>query len=184
KKGSYGLECLDASSHRVILLNDALPQEEKDPGSFTSACYINNISFEKALADIGASVSVMPLSTYLNLGLGELVHTKWTVKLEDRTVEHAKGIAKNVLVGIDPLYGDYIELINLNEPLEFRRNQVDALEPTIEEGKVVDKPMFDEVKTRNDGNMINRINRYPSYCDYDRITHIDYVTANNFQNCK
>ncbi|GJY22622.1 hypothetical protein Tco_0396280 [Tanacetum coccineum] len=35
---------------------------------------------------------------------------------------------------LDPLYGDYIELNNLNEPLELRRNQVDGLEPTIKEG--------------------------------------------------
>ncbi|GKA52300.1 putative reverse transcriptase domain-containing protein [Tanacetum coccineum] len=42
----------------------------------------------------------MPLLTYLNLGLGELAHTKLTVKLADRTVKYPKGIAKNVLVGI------------------------------------------------------------------------------------
>ncbi|GJW70500.1 reverse transcriptase domain-containing protein [Tanacetum coccineum] len=48
-----------------------------------------------------ASVSVMPLSTHLNLGLGELVHTKLTVDLADRTVKYSKGIAENVLVGID-----------------------------------------------------------------------------------
>ncbi|GJY01021.1 putative reverse transcriptase domain-containing protein [Tanacetum coccineum] len=47
-----------------------------------------------------ASVSVMPLSAYLNLGLGELAHTKLTVELVDRTVKYPKGIAKNVLVGI------------------------------------------------------------------------------------
>ncbi|GJW76402.1 putative reverse transcriptase domain-containing protein [Tanacetum coccineum] len=42
----------------------------------------------------------MPLSTYLNLGLGELAHTRLTVELADRTVKYPKGIAKNVLVGI------------------------------------------------------------------------------------
>ncbi|GJZ06671.1 putative reverse transcriptase domain-containing protein [Tanacetum coccineum] len=42
----------------------------------------------------------MPLSTYLNLGLGELAHTKLTVELADRTVKYPKGIAENVLVGI------------------------------------------------------------------------------------
>ncbi|GJV53922.1 homeodomain-like protein [Tanacetum coccineum] len=46
-----------------------------------------------------ASVGVMPLSTYLNLGLGELAHTKLTVELADRTMKYPKGIAKNVLVG-------------------------------------------------------------------------------------
>ncbi|GKC26007.1 reverse transcriptase domain-containing protein, partial [Tanacetum coccineum] len=47
-----------------------------------------------------ASVSVMPLSTYLNLGLGELAHTWLTVELADRTMKYPKGIASNVLVGI------------------------------------------------------------------------------------
>ncbi|GJW70501.1 putative reverse transcriptase domain-containing protein [Tanacetum coccineum] len=47
-----------------------------------------------------ASVSIMPLSTHLNLGLGELVHTKLTVELADRIVKYTKGIAENVLVGI------------------------------------------------------------------------------------
>nr|GFC13561.1 putative retrotransposon Gag domain, ribonuclease H-like domain protein [Tanacetum cinerariifolium] len=43
----------------------------------------------------------MPLSTYLNLGLGELAHTKLTVEIADRTVKYPKGNVKNVLVGID-----------------------------------------------------------------------------------
>ncbi|GKE87744.1 hypothetical protein Tco_1565219, partial [Tanacetum coccineum] len=34
---------------------------------------------------------------------------------------------------MDPLYGDYIELNDLNKPLERRRDQVDDLMPTIEE---------------------------------------------------
>ncbi|GKC69141.1 retrovirus-related pol polyprotein from transposon TNT 1-94, partial [Tanacetum coccineum] len=42
-----------------------------------------------------ASISVMPLLTYLNLGLGELAHTKLTVELADRTVKYPKRIAKN-----------------------------------------------------------------------------------------
>ncbi|GJT73349.1 hypothetical protein Tco_1032635 [Tanacetum coccineum] len=48
----------------------------------------------------GANVSVMHLLTYLNLGLGELAHTKLTVELADRTVKYPKGIAENVLVRI------------------------------------------------------------------------------------
>ncbi|GJZ29625.1 putative reverse transcriptase domain-containing protein [Tanacetum coccineum] len=42
----------------------------------------------------------MPLLAYLNLGLGELAHTRLTVELADRTVKYPKGIAKNVLDGI------------------------------------------------------------------------------------
>ncbi|GKF07659.1 hypothetical protein Tco_0041883, partial [Tanacetum coccineum] len=74
--------------------------EEKDLGSFTLPSFINNVYFDNSLVDLGASVSAMPLSTYLNLGLGELAHTKLTVELADRTVKYPKGIAENVLVGI------------------------------------------------------------------------------------
>ncbi|GJU37239.1 hypothetical protein Tco_1185593 [Tanacetum coccineum] len=77
-----------------------LPQKEKDPGSFTLPCFIHNVCFDKALVDLGASVSVMPFSTYTNLGLGDLAHTRLTIKLADRTIKHPRGIAKNVLVRI------------------------------------------------------------------------------------
>ncbi|GJX93142.1 hypothetical protein Tco_0347728 [Tanacetum coccineum] len=54
----------------------------------------------------------------------------------------------------DPVYGDYIESNDLNKPLELRRNQVEDLGPTIEEGEVNNEPMEDIIKTRNDDNEI------------------------------
>ncbi|GKE71545.1 zinc finger, CCHC-type containing protein [Tanacetum coccineum] len=86
--------------HDSAILEDSLPPKEKDPGSFTIPCYINNNCFEKALADLGASVSVMPYSIFTNLGLGELAPTKLIVELVDRSIKCPKGIAENVLVGI------------------------------------------------------------------------------------
>ncbi|GJU71901.1 hypothetical protein Tco_1263306 [Tanacetum coccineum] len=100
KKGSYGPQFSKAYSYEASHIDKSIPRKEKDPGSFTLPCYINNVCFDNALSDLGASVSVMPLSTYLNLGLGELAHTKLTVELADRTVKYPKGIAENVLVGI------------------------------------------------------------------------------------
>ncbi|GJR98421.1 zf-CCHC domain-containing protein [Tanacetum coccineum] len=125
--------------------------------------------------DLGASVSVMRYSTFTNLGLGELAPTKLIIVLADRTIKHPKGIAENVLVVLrermkldlearlmgealilnillDPVYRDYIELNDLNKPLEIRRNQVEDLGPTIEEGEVINEPIEDIVKTRNDSN--------------------------------
>ncbi|GJX48543.1 putative reverse transcriptase domain-containing protein [Tanacetum coccineum] len=77
-----------------------LPQKEKDPESFTLPCFIHNVCFDKALVDLGASVSVMPFSTYTNLGLGILSHTRLTIELADRTIKQPRGIAENVLVMI------------------------------------------------------------------------------------
>ncbi|GKD25576.1 putative reverse transcriptase domain-containing protein [Tanacetum coccineum] len=210
---------LDAYSYGATRIDDSIPRKEKDPGSFTLPCYINNVCFDNALTDLGASLSVMPLLTYLNLDLGELTHTKLRVELADRTVKHLKGIAKNVLVEIgkfvfpvdfiildmpedvkvplilgrsflstahakidvslDPLYGDYIELNYLNVPLELRRDQVDDLMPTIKKGEVVDKHMIEEVKARNDNQMVSKFFGYPNDYDEDEKIRIDY--AYNFK---
>ncbi|GKD11621.1 hypothetical protein Tco_1196028, partial [Tanacetum coccineum] len=43
----------------------------------------------------------------------------------------------------------YIKLNDLNVPLELRRDQVNDFIPTIEEGEVIDEPMIDIIKTRN-----------------------------------
>ncbi|GJT26288.1 reverse transcriptase domain-containing protein [Tanacetum coccineum] len=48
----------------------------------------------------GASVSVMPFSTYTNLSLGDLCYTRMTIESADRTIKQPKGIAANVLVRI------------------------------------------------------------------------------------
>ncbi|GJW05467.1 hypothetical protein Tco_1564323 [Tanacetum coccineum] len=68
-----------------------------------------------------------------------------------RTVKYSKGIAKNVLV-------------------ELRRDQVDDLMPTVEEGEVIE-----EVKTRNDARMVSKIFGYPSNYDQSEKIRIDYA---------
>ncbi|GJX39655.1 putative reverse transcriptase domain-containing protein [Tanacetum coccineum] len=262
KKGSYGPQFLEVYSE-ALYINKSIPRKEKDPGSFTLPCFINNVFFDNALANLGDNVSVMPLSTYLNLRLGELAHTKLTAELVDMTMKYPKGIAKNVLVGIgkfvfpvdfiildmpedikvplilgrpflstarakidvfkrkitlrageekiffksvksarsliktvymlslrermeldlearlmgetlvlnrslDPFFEDYTELNDLNVPLELRRDQVDDLMPTIEEGEVVE-----EFRARNDARMVRIFFGYPSDCDYDKKIRMD-----------
>ncbi|GKB85485.1 putative reverse transcriptase domain-containing protein [Tanacetum coccineum] len=77
-----------------------IKEKEKDPGSFTLPCFIHNVSFDKSLVDLGASVSVMLFSTYTNLGLEILPHTRLTSELADRTIKQPRGIAENMLVRI------------------------------------------------------------------------------------
>ncbi|GJU31647.1 reverse transcriptase domain-containing protein [Tanacetum coccineum] len=96
-----GEKDLEAHYTNAKPLGKTLPRKDKDPRSFTSPCLINNMCFNKPLADLGASVSVMPYSTYISLGLGDLIPTKLIVELADRTVKLPKGIVENMLVGID-----------------------------------------------------------------------------------
>ncbi|GJS04814.1 putative reverse transcriptase domain-containing protein [Tanacetum coccineum] len=100
-------------------INNAIPQKEKDLGSFTLPCFINNVFFDNALVDLGASVSVMPLLTYLNLELDELAHTRLMVELADRTVKYPKGIAENVLVGIGK-FNFLVDFVILNMPEDIK----------------------------------------------------------------
>ncbi|GJT44464.1 mitochondrial proton/calcium exchanger protein-like protein isoform X1 [Tanacetum coccineum] len=190
KEGNYGPKF--AKAYRASHINDTIPRNEKDLGSFTLPCYINNVCFDNALVDLKASVSVMPLLTYLNLGLGELAYTRLTMELADRTVKYPKGIAENVLVGIGkflfpvdfiildmpedikiPFLEDYIELKDLNKPFELRRNQGDDLMPTIKECEVIK-----EFRTR-DEDLDTEIDDYPSYCDSDKKIHIDFLEDMN-----
>ncbi|GKE12428.1 uncharacterized mitochondrial protein-like protein, partial [Tanacetum coccineum] len=69
---------------------------------------------------------------------------------------------------LDPFFEDYIELNDLNVPLELRRDQVDDLMPTIEEGEVVE-----EFRARNDARMVSKVFGYPSNCDHDKKIRID-----------
>ncbi|GJS88901.1 DNA/RNA polymerases superfamily protein [Tanacetum coccineum] len=89
------------NEHCSTIAKDPLPPKEKDLGSFTLPCTINNVCFDKALADLEASVSVMPYSTFINLGLEKLAPTKLIIELADKIMKRPKGIAVNVLVGID-----------------------------------------------------------------------------------
>ncbi|GJW76573.1 retrotransposon protein [Tanacetum coccineum] len=100
-KEAQDVKILDAYDH-------TLPQKEKDTRSFTLPCFIHNICFDKALVDLGASVSVMPFSTYSNFGLGILSQTRLTIELADQTIKQERGIAENVLVRI----GKFIFLID------------------------------------------------------------------------
>jgi len=54
----------------AILLNK-LPPKLKDPGSFSIPCIIENLKFDNVLCDLGTSISLMPLSIFRALGLGE-----------------------------------------------------------------------------------------------------------------
>ncbi|GKB77346.1 reverse transcriptase domain-containing protein [Tanacetum coccineum] len=61
---------------------------------------------------------------------------------------------------LDPFYGYYIKLNDLNDPLELRRNRVDDLEPTIDKGEVLDEPMIDIVKTRCDNEIVDGLDEF------------------------
>ncbi|XP_078179610.1 uncharacterized protein LOC144573733 [Carex rostrata] len=82
------------------VLQNKLPRKLKDPGSFSIPCVIGNTKFERALCDLGVSVSFMPLSVFEKLGLGELEPTRISLQLADRLVRYPKGMLRDVVVKV------------------------------------------------------------------------------------
>nr|GEV10776.1 reverse transcriptase domain-containing protein [Tanacetum cinerariifolium] len=54
----------------------------------------------KALADLGASINLMPLSVWKKLGLPDLIPTRMTLELANRAICTADGIARDVFVPV------------------------------------------------------------------------------------
>ncbi|XP_050875447.1 uncharacterized protein LOC127079083 [Lathyrus oleraceus] len=76
----------------------------KDPGSFSIPCVIGKFNIDKAMCDLGASVSLMPLSTCKKLNLGELRPTEMSLQLADHSVKFPIDMLENILVCIGKFY--------------------------------------------------------------------------------
>ncbi|GJS86280.1 hypothetical protein Tco_0752821 [Tanacetum coccineum] len=83
------------------LLQNHLPPKEQDPGTFILPCSIGKLDFKNALADLGASISVMPFSMYKLLGIGKLEPINMVIEMANNTKCTPKGIVENLLIKID-----------------------------------------------------------------------------------
>ncbi|GJV24740.1 hypothetical protein Tco_1377435 [Tanacetum coccineum] len=232
EEGNYELKF--AKAYGASHINDTIPQKEKDPGSFTLPCYINNVCFDNALVNLGSNVDrtvkylkgiaenvlvrigkftfhvdfiildmpediKVPLilrRTYFCLTARakiDVYKRKITLRVREEkivftSVKSASSLIKRVYIislreiieldlearlmgetlvlnrSLDPFLEDCIELNDLNEPFELRRNQGDDLIPTIDEGEVIE-----EFRTR-DEDLDTGIDDYPSY----EFTHINF----------
>ncbi|XP_050897326.1 uncharacterized protein LOC127104167 [Lathyrus oleraceus] len=75
--------------------------KKKDRGVMTIPCTIGDRSFNKALINLGASVSLMPLYIYKKLGIGVVQDTRVTLQFIDHLVKKPYGIVEGILVKID-----------------------------------------------------------------------------------
>nr|GEV94273.1 reverse transcriptase domain-containing protein [Tanacetum cinerariifolium] len=73
-----------------------LPEKLGDLGRFLIPCDFLKFNNCLALADLGASINLMPLSIWKNLRLPTLNDTKMVLELADRTISNPTGVAENV----------------------------------------------------------------------------------------
>ncbi|GJZ40288.1 reverse transcriptase domain-containing protein [Tanacetum coccineum] len=92
-----------------------LPKKLGDPGKFLIPCNFPEIVECLALADLGASINLMPLSIWRKLSLPELTPTQMILELADRSTTRPTGIAEDVFVRVgkfhfpaDFVFVDYV----------------------------------------------------------------------------
>ncbi|GKC90436.1 reverse transcriptase domain-containing protein [Tanacetum coccineum] len=89
--------------HFDISFADALLHMPKY-GKFLIPCDFPKLDECLALADLSASINLMPLSVWKQLSLPELTSTRMTLELADRSVAHPKGVAEDIFVKVGKFY--------------------------------------------------------------------------------
>nr|GFA88551.1 reverse transcriptase domain-containing protein [Tanacetum cinerariifolium] len=122
------------------------------PPGFTQPTHQNNN--QNPLADLGASINLMPLSIWKKLRLPTLNDTKMVLELADRTISKPTGVAENVFVKVGrPFLSTAHALIDVYEreiilrhdaqsltlkcgdtpSISYNNNKVDLIDATCEE---------------------------------------------------
>nr|GEX41497.1 reverse transcriptase domain-containing protein [Tanacetum cinerariifolium] len=88
---------LNENCSAVILKK--LPEKLGDPRIFLIPCGFNELKC-KAVADLGASINLIPLLVWKNLGLPELISTLRTLELANWAICTPAGLARDVFVSV------------------------------------------------------------------------------------
>ena len=82
------------------MLQSKIPTKVKDLRSFTIPCSIVTRYTGRTLCDLGASINLMPMSVFKQLGVGECRPTTITLQLADRSHAYPEGKIEDVLVNV------------------------------------------------------------------------------------
>nr|GEX18394.1 DNA-directed DNA polymerase [Tanacetum cinerariifolium] len=101
---------LNENCSAVILKK--LPEKLGDPGKFLIPCGFSKLKC-KALADLGTSINLMPLSVWKKLGLPELIFTRMTLELANQAICTPTGIARDVFFPVGKFtFPAYFVIVN------------------------------------------------------------------------
>nr|GEW91519.1 reverse transcriptase domain-containing protein [Tanacetum cinerariifolium] len=92
------------NEHCSVVILKRLPRKLRDPGKFLIPCQFPGMDEYLALADLDASINLMPLFMWEGLSLSELTPTCIILELADRLVSKPIGIAKDVSVKVGVFY--------------------------------------------------------------------------------
>nr|GEV97204.1 reverse transcriptase domain-containing protein [Tanacetum cinerariifolium] len=88
------------NEHYSVVLLKKLPEKLGDPGKFLIPCDFPGMAECLALADLDASINLMPFSVWKRLSLPDLTPTCMTLELADRSISSPVGVAEDVYVKV------------------------------------------------------------------------------------
>ncbi|GJT18548.1 reverse transcriptase domain-containing protein [Tanacetum coccineum] len=126
KKKLFDLAKTPVNENCSAVILKKLPEKLRDPGNFLIPCDFPELVECLALADLGASINLMPLSIWKKLSLPKLTPTQMILELADRSTTSPSGIAEDVFVKVgkfhfpaDFIVVDYV--VNPRVPLILGR---------------------------------------------------------------
>nr|GEZ37833.1 DNA-directed DNA polymerase [Tanacetum cinerariifolium] len=166
------------------MLLKKLPEKLGDPGKFLIPCDFPGMEVCHALADLGASINLMPLSIWRKLSLPELTPTRMTLELAERSITHSKGVAEDVFVKVGKFYFPTNFIVvdfeaNPRVPLILGRSFLRTGRALIDVyGEEITVRVNDESITFN----LNQTMRYSLTYDDNSMNRVDVidVTCENF----
>ncbi|XP_021756622.1 uncharacterized protein LOC110721741 [Chenopodium quinoa] len=90
------METVNLTENCSAIIMNKMPPKLKNPGNFSIPYAINKMQIDNVLCDLEASVSLIPYPVYQRLELGELMPSKITLKLADRSIKIPKGKVEDV----------------------------------------------------------------------------------------
>ncbi|GJS16446.1 reverse transcriptase domain-containing protein [Tanacetum coccineum] len=158
------------------MLLKKLPEKLGDPGKFLILCDFPGMDVCHALADLGPSINLMPLSFWKKLSLPELTPARMTLELAYRSITHPKGLAEDVFVKVGKFHfpTDFVVDFEANPrvPLILRRS-------FLRTGRALIDVYGEEITLRVDNKAVtfnlNQTTRYSSTYDDSSINRIDVI---------
>nr|GEW85967.1 reverse transcriptase domain-containing protein [Tanacetum cinerariifolium] len=92
------------NEHCSAVLLKKFPEKLGDAGKFLISCDFPIMAECLALADLGTSINLMPLSVWNKLSLTDLSPTCMTLELTDRLISHPVGVAEDVFFKVEAFH--------------------------------------------------------------------------------
>ncbi|XP_022883521.1 uncharacterized protein LOC111400339 [Olea europaea var. sylvestris] len=93
-------ETITLSEECSVIIQNRIPPNLKDPGSFTLSCSIGNLHDINCLIDPRANINLIPLPIYRKLRLGDPKAVSIILQLADRSLKHPYRIVEDMLIKV------------------------------------------------------------------------------------